>query len=157
MGTMAPPLLCGGVLPLHQLEEGAPLFLGWWLHAPAALGSGTTVHPDHPHLVEQGVAEPMVLRPQRRRAAADVYTVCRLCGGVTLVVGLPSRASGLAKAAAGCPAEALGSRSYRGRGHRRLPPEEGTASNRAPASSGRNDAGRLLGKLLDGLGLPLHR
>jgi hypothetical protein len=86
---VAPPLPCGDILPPHGREEGAPHGEGRWLYAPAALGSSTTLHPCHHHLIEQGVAEPLVLPLQRRQAAACVYPVSRLRGEGTLEMGAP--------------------------------------------------------------------
>jgi hypothetical protein len=47
----------------------------WWLHAPAALGSDAVVHPCHPYLFDQEVAE-------------SVVPFWMLCGG-SATVGSP--------------------------------------------------------------------
>jgi hypothetical protein len=124
---MAPPILGRAVLPFYRCEEGAPRGVGWWLHASAALGPGTIVHPCHPHLVEQRVVGTVVQPPQRRRVTTGVHATHCFCDGGTLAVGRSTGALGSAIAATRCPVEALGSWTYRGQSRRHLPPEEGAA------------------------------
>jgi hypothetical protein len=105
----------------------------------ATLGPGRTVHPRHPHLFEQGVAELMVLPPQRRWAAAGVYTPCRPWSGGEVEVGATARSPDPPKATARGAAEALGLWSHRGRGCRGLPPAAGAAAGRPPTLPRRDD------------------
>lgn len=121
------------------------------------LGSGTTLHPCHPHLVKQGVAEPLVLSPQQRRPVARVYPAGRNSGGRALVMGRVAGAPSPTAAPARRSAEAPRLGAPRSQGCRRLPPQEGAAIGGAPRAPGRNDAQGLHGEFSDGLGCPLHR
>jgi hypothetical protein len=142
---MTPPLPGGGVLPPQRGEEGVPLRSNRRLYAPAALGSGVVVYSCHPYLVEQGVAESVVLPPQRRRAAAGVHTPRRSRSGGVLEVGLASRALDPPVAATRRPAEAPGSWPHCGWGRHRVPLVEGSAADRASAPPRRYDARGLRG------------
>jgi hypothetical protein len=70
------------------------------------LGSGATLHPCHPHLVEQGVVEPLVLSLQRRRVVAGVYLASCDHGGGALEIGRIAGTLGLAATPVGRSAEA---------------------------------------------------
>jgi hypothetical protein len=47
---------------------------GWRLHPPAEVRAGTAVHPCLPCVFEQGVAEPVVLSPERRWDASAIFS-----------------------------------------------------------------------------------
>jgi hypothetical protein len=66
------------------------------------------VYPYHPHLVEQGVAEPVVLPPQRRQAVVGVYAPHRPRSGGAMEVGPTSGALDPPKVVVGRPAKTPG-------------------------------------------------
>jgi hypothetical protein len=103
---VAPPLLGGRVLPPQRGEEGVPRHLDWRLHAPATLGLGTKVYSCHPYLVEQRVAESVVLPPQRRQVVVSVHAPRRSQSGGAMEVGPPSGALDPPKVVVGRSVEA---------------------------------------------------
>jgi hypothetical protein len=56
-------------------EEGPYGGAGRWLHPPAEAGARAAVHLCLPCIFEQGVAEPVVLSPERRRDASAVFSM----------------------------------------------------------------------------------
>jgi hypothetical protein len=69
------PSLFRGVLRRDdEGEEGPYGGAGRWLHPPAEAGARAVVHPYHPCIFEQGVAEPVVLSPERRRDASVIFS-----------------------------------------------------------------------------------
>jgi hypothetical protein len=54
-------------------EEGPYGGAGRWLHPPTEAGARAAVDPCHPCIFEQGMAEPVVLSPERRRDASAVF------------------------------------------------------------------------------------
>jgi hypothetical protein len=110
---VAPPLLGGGLLPPQRGEEGVPHRPGQRLHAPAALGPSAAVHPYHPYLIEQGVAESVVLPLQQRRAATSFHASCCPRSEGAMEVGPASGALDPPETAVVHPMEAPGPRSHR--------------------------------------------
>jgi hypothetical protein len=98
----------------------------------------------------------MVLPPQRRWAAADVYAPRRPRSG-EVEVGAVAGGPEPPEVAAGGTAEAPGPSSHRGWSCRGLPPAAGAAAGQPPTSPRRDDPRGLRGKLPDGFGRPLHR
>jgi hypothetical protein len=69
------PSLLRGVLRRDDVgEEGPYGGVGRWLHPPVEAGARAAVHPCLPCVFEQGVAEPVVLSPERRRDASAVFS-----------------------------------------------------------------------------------
>jgi hypothetical protein len=74
VGTQSPKYL--EMAQWHiSLSEGSYGGVGRWLHPPAEAGARSTVHPCLPCVFEQGVAEPVVLSPERRRDASAVFSM----------------------------------------------------------------------------------
>jgi hypothetical protein len=71
---MDPYLLRGVLRRVNGREEGPYGGAGRWLHPPAEAGVRAEVHPRLPCVFEQGVAEPVVLSPERRREASVVFS-----------------------------------------------------------------------------------
>jgi hypothetical protein len=71
---MDPSLLRGVLHCVDGGEEGPYGGAGRWLHLLAEAGARAAVHPCLPCVFEQGVAEPVVLSPERRRDASVVFS-----------------------------------------------------------------------------------
>jgi hypothetical protein len=71
---MDPSLLHVVLRRVDGREEGPYGSAGWWLHPPAEVGARAAVHPCLPCVFEQGVAEPVVLSPERQRDASAVFS-----------------------------------------------------------------------------------
>jgi hypothetical protein len=76
-----PSLLRGVLRRIDGREEGPYGGAGRWLHPPAEVGACATVHPCLPCVFEQGVAEPVVLSPERRRDASTVFSTSGTAAG----------------------------------------------------------------------------
>jgi hypothetical protein len=103
------------------------------------------------------VAEPLVLPPQRRWAAAGIHAPRHPQSEGVMEVGAAAGAPDPPEVTTGGTAEALGSWSNHGRSCHVLPPAVGTTASRPLTPPRRDDPQGLCGKLPDGLGCPLHR
>jgi hypothetical protein len=74
MGPVDPSLLHGVLRRVDGREEGPYGGAGRWLHPPAEARARAAVHPCLPCVFEQGVAELVVLSPERRWEASAVFS-----------------------------------------------------------------------------------
>jgi hypothetical protein len=68
-------------------KEGQHDGAGRWLHPPVKARAHAAVHPCHPCVLEQGVAAPVVLPPERRRKVPVVFSTTGDCRRQQLVLG----------------------------------------------------------------------
>jgi hypothetical protein len=150
-------LLCG-VLRLNDGgEEGPYGGAGRWLHPPTEAGARTTVHPCLPRVFEQGVAEPVVLSPERWRDASAVFSTSGDRRRHELALGGHARELGEAPAYSASFAEVTGCGPYRCGDRRRYPSSEGAPFGEAAVAAHGDEAGGIFGGLSDVLDLPLRR
>jgi hypothetical protein len=76
---MNPSLIRGVLRRVDGREEGPYGGVARWLHPPAEVGARVAVHPCLSCVFEQGVAEPVVLSPERRRDASVVFSTSGDC------------------------------------------------------------------------------
>jgi hypothetical protein len=71
---MDPSLLRGVLRRDDGSEEGPCGGAGRWLHPPAEARAHAAVHPCLPGVFEKGVAEPVVLSPERRQDVSAIFS-----------------------------------------------------------------------------------
>jgi hypothetical protein len=138
-------------------KEGPYGGAGRWLHPPAEAGARVAVHPCLPRVFEQGVTEPVVLSPERRRDASAVFSTSGDRRRHELALGGHAREPGEAPAYSAGLAEVMRCGPYRCGGRHRYPSSEGAPFGRVAVAACGDEAGGRFGRLADVLDLPLRR
>jgi hypothetical protein len=141
---MDPSLLRGVLHRINGCEEGPYGGAGWWLHPPDEVRAGIAVHPCLPCVFKQGVAEPVVLSPERRRDAPTVFSTSGDRRRRQLALGGHTRKLGEAPAHPPCPTKVANQGPYHCGGCRRHPPPEGAPIGRAAVAAFGDEAGANL-------------
>jgi len=147
LGFVDPSLFRGAFCLADGGEESPRSGAGRRLHPPAEAVAGVAVYSCHPRVLEQGVAAPVVLPPERRRVAPTVLPAGSHRRHRRLASRDPARETEESRTPPRGPEGVAGGGTHRCGSDCRHPPSEGASLGGAAAAALGDDPGGRLGGL----------